>query len=191
MIESVSGDVRASQLNGDVRGESVSGTIEIRDATGDIRAETTSGDVSLLGVTSQERGRHDRERRGRLRRYDRRERTLRVPRAFGRHPARDSRIGERAVQRRDVQRLARHASSHSPCSRDSGSTSRPRRFEFTLGGGSARVTAESFSGDIVLARRARSGTIDNASTRHVFVLGDHACSQCWHASRCDARTSLR
>ena len=35
------------------------------------------------------------------------------------------------------------------------STGRPRRFEFTLGKGGARVTAESFSGDIVLARRAR------------------------------------
>ena len=36
------------------------------------------------------------------------------------------------------------------------SSSRPRRYEFKLGDGSARVTAESFSGDIVLVRRTRT-----------------------------------
>jgi hypothetical protein len=35
-------------------------------------------------------------------------------------------------------------------------TGRPRRFEFTLGGGSAQVTAESFSGDVIISRRGGS-----------------------------------
>ena len=153
-IESVSGDVRGSQLNGDVRSESVSGTIQIRDASGPVRAETTSGDVSLLGVTSRNvfattvsgeveyDGTVDKDGR-----YE-----------FHSHSG-DIRLGipEASSAQFSVETFSGSLDSEFPITLQPGqrSTGRPRRFEFTLGSGSARITAESFSGDIVLARRAR------------------------------------
>jgi DUF4097 and DUF4098 domain-containing protein YvlB len=154
-IESVSGDVRASRLNGDVQSESVSGTIEIHDATGDIRAETTSGDVSLLGVTSRNvqastvsgeveydgtidaNGRYEfKSHSGGIR--------LEIP--------------EGSAAQVSVETFRGSLDSEFPVTLLPGqrSTGRPRRYEFSLGSnGSARVSAESFSGDIVLVRRAR------------------------------------
>ena len=155
ILESVSGDVRGSQLTGEVRGESVSGTIEIRDANGEVRAETTSGDVSLLGVTSRSvfattvsgeveydgtidaNGRYEfHSHSGDIR--------LEIPEATG---------AQFTVATFSGSLDSEFTLTLQPGQR---STGRPRRFEFTLGSGSARVTAESFSGDIVLARRARS-----------------------------------
>ena len=154
IVESVSGDVHASQIDGDLRSESVSGTIEIRDARGEVHAETTSGDVSLLGVTSRSivastvsgdveydgtieaNGTYDfRSHSGGIR--------LEIPEGSGARFSVETFSGsldsEFSITLQPGQRV----------------TGRPRRFEFTLGNGSARVTAESFSGDVVLARRAR------------------------------------
>ena len=155
VLESVSGDVRASQLTGAVRIESVSGTIEARNVSGDVRAETTSGDVSLTGVTSKsvtlatvsgeleyegnidESGRYEfRSHSGDVR--------LAIP---------ENSSAQFSVQTYSGSLDTEFSVSLQPGHRTS---HRPRRFEFTLGGGSARVTAESFSGDIVLTRRARS-----------------------------------
>ena len=153
-IESVSGDVRGSQLNGDVRSESVSGTIEIRDASGPVRAETTSGDVSLLGVTSRSvfattvsgeveyDGTVDKDGR-----YE-----------FHSHSG-DIRLGipETASAQFSIETFSGSLDSEFPITLQPGqrATGRPRHFEFTLGSGNARITAESFSGDIVLGRRTR------------------------------------
>lgn len=153
-IESVSGDVRASQLSGDVRGESVSGTIEIRGATGPVRAETTSGDVSLLGVTSRNvyatTVSGEIEYDGTIDNSGRYE--------FHAHSG-DIRleIPESASAQFSVETFSGSLDSEFPITLQPGqrTTGRPRRFEFTLGSGSARIIAESFSGDIVLARRAR------------------------------------
>lgn len=153
-VESVSGDVRASGLNGDVRGESVSGTLELRDVTGEVRAETTSGDISLLGVTSRNvvsttvSGEVD---------YDG---TIDANGRYEFHSHSGDihlEIPESASAQVSVQTFSGSLDSEFPITLQPGQrmTGRPRRFDFTLGGGSARVTAESFSGDIVLARRAR------------------------------------
>ena len=154
ILESVSGDVRAAQLSGDVRSESVSGTVEIRDASGDLRAETTSGDVSLLGVTSRNvyattvsgeveydgtidgNGRYEfHSHSGNIR--------LEIP--------------EGSSAQFSVETFSGSLDSEFQITLQPGqrTTGRPRRFTFTLGGGNARITAESFSGDIVLARRSR------------------------------------
>jgi DUF4097 and DUF4098 domain-containing protein YvlB len=154
IIESVSGDVRASQLTGDVQSESVSGTIEIRDASGPVRAETTSGDVSLIGVTSRSvfatTVSGEVEYDGTVDNNGRYE--------FHSHSG-DIRLGipESASAQFSVETFSGSLDSEFPITLQPGqrSTGRPRRFEFTLGGGSARIMAESFSGDIVLARRAR------------------------------------
>src|SRR5687767_2120627 len=155
VLESVSGDVRASQLTGAVRVESVSGTIEARDVTGDVRVETTSGDVSVTRVTSKSvyvatvsgeveyEGNIDASGR-----YD-----------FRAHSG-DVRleIPENSSAQFSVQTYSGSLDTEFPLTLQPGqrTSQRPRRFEFTLGSGSARVTAESFSGDIVLTRRAGS-----------------------------------
>lgn len=155
VLESVSGDVHASQLTGDVRSESVSGTVEIRDATGDVRAETTSGDVTLLGVSSRSvfattvsgeveydgtidaNGRYEfHSHSGDIR--------LEIPESSGAQFTVETFSGSLDSEFRLTLQPGQR------------STGRPRRFEFTLGTGSARVTAETFSGDVTLARRARS-----------------------------------
>ena len=155
VIESVSGDVRASELKGEVRAQSVSGTIEVRGVSGDIRAETTSGDVSLLGVTSRSvtattvsgeveyeggidpNGRYEfHAHSGNVR--------LEIPESSSAHFSVETFSGSLDTE---------FTLTMQPGQRTTG---RPRRYEFTLGSGTARVTAESFSGDIVLVRRPRS-----------------------------------
>jgi len=155
VLESVSGDVRASALAGVVRGESVSGTIELHDVTGEVRAETTSGDVSLTGVTSRNvvatTVSGEVEYDGNIDASGRYE--------FHAHSG-DIRleIPEGASAQFTVETFSGSLDSEFPVTLPPGqrTTGRPRRFEFTLGGGGARVTAESFSGDIIIARRARS-----------------------------------
>lgn len=152
VLESVSGDVRASHLAGEVRAESVSGTIEARDVTGNIHAETTSGDVSLIGVTSSsvyvETVAGEIEYEGNIDASGRYE--------FRAHSG-DVRleIPENSSAQFSVQTYSGALDTAFPLTLLPGqrTTGRPRRFEFTLGAGGARVTAESFSGDIVLTRR--------------------------------------
>jgi DUF4097 and DUF4098 domain-containing protein YvlB len=156
VIESVSGDVRASQLSGEIRSESVSGTIEIRDASGDIHAETTSGDVSLTRIVSRNvvttTVSGEIEYEGTIDAAGRYE--------FHAHSG-DVRleIPEATSAQFTVETFSGSLDTEFSLTLQPGqrSTSRPRRFEFTLGSGSARVIAESFSGDIVLVKRARSG----------------------------------
>jgi DUF4097 and DUF4098 domain-containing protein YvlB len=154
IIESVSGDVRASQLTGEVRSEAVSGTIEIRDVNGDIRAETTSGDVSLTRVVSRNvvttTVSGETEYEGTVDASGRYE--------FHAHSG-DIRleIPEATSAQFSIETFSGSLDTEFSLTLQPGqrTTSRPRRFEFTLGGGSARVSAASFSGDIVLVKRAR------------------------------------
>ena len=156
VLESMSGDVRASQLNGEVRAQSLSGTIEVRNVTGDIRAETTSGDVSLLGVTSRSvtttTVSGELEYEGNIDASGRYE--------FHAHSG-DIRLElpETTSAQFHIETFSGALDTEFSLTLQPGqrTTHRPRRYEFTLGSGSARVTAESFSGDIVLVRRVRPG----------------------------------
>lgn len=156
VLESLSGDVRASRLTGTVRGESVSGTLELRDVTGEIRAETTSGDISLTDVTSRTvvatTVSGEVEYDGTIDANGRYE--------FHAHSG-DIRleIPESASAQFTVETFSGSLDSEFPLTLLPGqrTTGRPRRFEFTLGGGGARITADSFSGDVIIGRRARSG----------------------------------
>lgn len=155
ILESVSGDVRGHRLSGEVRAQSVSGDVELEDVNGDVRIESTSGEISLTRVTSKDvyattvsgevtyQGSIDRGGR-----YE-----------FHSHSG-DIRLDVPA----DLS--ARFAIETFSGSLDSGgfpitlqpgerTGRRPRRFEFTIGGGDAKITAESFSGDIVLSRGSR------------------------------------
>lgn len=145
--QTVDGNVRASSVSGDVRiagarGEadvgSVSGSVEVRAGQlGRLRAQTTSGDVSYDGTFARD-GRYD----------------------LG------TQSGEvRLVLPADVSAaLSLQTFSGSidtsipltlqPTARGSDGTAlrHARRLEFTIGGGGARVTAQSFSGTITISR---------------------------------------
>ena len=155
IIESVSGDVRGVRLAGEVRSESVSGSVELEAVTGDVRIESTSGDLSLVRVSSRNvymttvsgeveydgsidaNGRYEfHSHSGNIR--------LEIPESAG------AKIG--------VETFSGSLDSAFPITLQPGDRigRRPRRFEFSLGNGSARVTAETFSGDITIERATRS-----------------------------------
>jgi DUF4097 and DUF4098 domain-containing protein YvlB len=153
-IESLSGDVTATRLNGAIRVGAVSGDVELSDLTGDVHVETTSGDVSLARATSKNvfattvsgeveydgsidpSGRYE---------FHSHSGTVRLD------------IPEKSSASVSVQTFSGSFDTDFTVTLQPGKAQRrPQRFEFTLGSGSARVTAETFSGDIVLGRHSRS-----------------------------------
>ena len=52
--ESVSGSVHAAQVNGNLRTETVSGDLRVENVTGDVEASTVSGSIRLVGVQSKD-----------------------------------------------------------------------------------------------------------------------------------------
>jgi len=155
ILESVSGDVRGRRLSGEVRAQSVSGDIELEEVNGDVRIESTSGEISLTRVTSTDvyattvsgevtyQGSIDRGGRYEFRSHSGDIR-LEVPADLSARFAIETFSGSLD-------------SGGFPITLQPGERTgrRPRRFEFTIGGGDARITAESFSGDIVLSRGSR------------------------------------
>jgi DUF4097 and DUF4098 domain-containing protein YvlB len=148
----LSGDVRGNALEGVLTVPSVSGDVELTDVTGEVGAQTTSGDVRL--------------RRSRLTRL--RAATVSGDVAYDGPIARGGRYdltshsgGIRLVLPADAA-AALSVRTYSgtidtslplvlrPTAR--GQASAARRMEFTLNGGGAQVSAESFSGTITIAR---------------------------------------
>jgi DUF4097 and DUF4098 domain-containing protein YvlB len=155
ILESVSGDVRGHRLSGEVRAQSVSGDVELEDVNGDVRIESTSGEISLTRVTSKDvdattvsgevtyQGSIDRGGRYEFHSHSGDIR-LEVPSDLSARFAIETFSGSLD-------------SGGFPITLQPGERTgrRPRRFEFTIGGGDAKITAESFSGDIVLSRGSR------------------------------------
>ncbi|CAL9346604.1 hypothetical protein SUDANB121_00391 [Nocardiopsis dassonvillei] len=50
-VETVSGEVTVTGLEGGVEASSVNGLVEVTDVTGDVRVETTSGRIEVAGIT--------------------------------------------------------------------------------------------------------------------------------------------
>ncbi len=132
-IASTSGDVQARQIKGDVTARSVSGDVTIEGVDGqDVGVETVSGEV-IFGGPIHENGRYRfRSHSGDV--------TVR--------PAGDL----SAVV--DVSTFSGDLESDWPITLSPGGRMRPREWEFTIGGGSARLNLESFSGTIYLRRGA-------------------------------------
>lgn len=141
-IVTTSGDVKIFNLSGNADVGTVSGEVELRSVTGrTIRAKTTSGDVRFDGVID----------------------------ASGRY--------ELVTHSGDVEmHVQRDASAQLTVSTWNGGvtsdfpiTLRPgqhnigsftgKRYTFEIGGGGARITAETFSGDITLAANGHGATI--------------------------------
>ena len=151
-LEAVSGDITADKLAGDVRVTAVSGDVALTDVTGPLEVETVSGELKLDGVKSKavrtETVSGELEYTGSLDadgRYEFHSHSgdlrLRVPSNAG------------ASVR--VETFSGSVESDFPMTMqpgDHGTGTRPRRLEFAFNGGGARLTAETFSGDITIEK---------------------------------------
>lgn len=135
---SVSGDVRIAGARGDADVNSVSGNVEVRGAQlGRLRARTVSGDVSYDGTFARD-GRYDLDSQsGEVR--------LVLPSNVGAALSLQTFSGS-------IDTSIPLTLEPTPRSTDGTSLRHARRLEFTIGGGGARITAQSFSGTIVIAR---------------------------------------
>lgn len=157
-LESVSGSVKGHQLAGSTRAQSVSGDIEMVGVTGDIDAGTTSGEMSLRDVKSANvraetlsgdldyRGTIDKAGRYEFKSHSGEVR-LTMPEGSGATFSVSTWSG--SVESVIPMRLE-------PSSESSG-RGRTKRMEFTIGGGGARVSVSTFSGDITIERAGARG----------------------------------
>lgn len=154
-ISTTSGDIEASRLRGDIEVDAVSGEFDVTDAEGTIRVETVSSDIVLRNLRVREAtastvsgeilyegavirdGHYDfRSHSGNV--------TVRIP--------------ANASARFQFETYSGELDSDFPITLMPGerSRSRPRRFEFNIGSGEARIVTETFSGDIMLERAGTS-----------------------------------
>lgn len=139
-IKTVSGDIRVNDFKGDFEGESVSGSIELHNAIGHyVRSHTTSGDLLYDGSIDPE-GRYE----------------------LSAHSG-DIRL---SIPSNTSAQMSVSTWSGTLDSPDFPITLRPgehgfatgqaKRFTFDIGGGAARISAETFSGDITISSRGSS-----------------------------------
>lgn len=147
--ESVSGDVHAAQVNGNLRTETVSGDLRAENVTGDVEASTVSGSVRLVGIQSKDvrtesvsgdivysgsiepSGRYSFESHsGTLR--------LNIPKGAG--------------AQFSVETFSGDLSTDFPVTIPPNPNGRRREghMDFTVGDGRAKVTAQTFSGSIII-----------------------------------------
>jgi DUF4097 and DUF4098 domain-containing protein YvlB len=136
-VESVSGDVRAENVTGNVEASTVSGSIRLpRIQSKDVRTETVSGDITYSG-TIEPSGRYSFESHsGELR--------LNIPRGAG--------------AQFSVETFSGDLSTDFPVTLQPTQKRREGRVEFTIGDGRAKVTAQTFSGRIVINSGSDSTT---------------------------------
>lgn len=153
--EAVSGSVHASQVNGNLRTETVSGDLRAENVSGNIEASSVSGNIHLVGIQSKDvrtetvsgditysgsiepSGRYSFEAHsGTIR--------LNIPRDAG--------------ARFSVETFSGDVTTDVPVTIPPGSKRREGRMDFTIGDGRARVTANTFSGSIVINTGSDSTT---------------------------------
>lgn len=133
--QSVSGDVKLTGLAGDLDVESVSGEVSLRDArSGNVRAETVSGGVEYRG-TIDKSGRYE----------------------FKSHSGDiDLAIPDGTGASFTVSTFSGSVDSSIPMtlqpSDDARGNRRSKTMEFSVGGGGARITVRTFSGDVTISR---------------------------------------
>jgi len=153
--EAVSGSVHASQVNGNLRTETVSGELRAENVSGNVQASSVSGDIRLIGIQSKDvrtetvsgditytgsmepSGRYNFEAHsGTIR--------LNIPRGSG--------------AQFSVETFSGDVNADVPVTIPPGRGRREGRMEFTIGDGRARVTANTFSGQIVINTGSGSTT---------------------------------
>jgi DUF4097 and DUF4098 domain-containing protein YvlB len=146
-VESVSGSAHAAQVNGNLRAETVSGELRAENVTGNVEASSVSGDIRLVGIQSKDvrtetvsgeitytgsiepSGRYGFESHsGNL--------NLNIPRNAG--------------AQFSVETFSGGIDTDFPVTIPPGSKRREGHMEFTIGDGRAKVTAQTFSGEIVI-----------------------------------------
>jgi DUF4097 and DUF4098 domain-containing protein YvlB len=154
--ESVSGSVHVAQISGNLRAETVSGDVRVETVSGNVEANSVSGNLRLAGVQSKDvrtetvsgdivysgsvdaGGKYSFESHsGTLR--------LNIPRGAG--------------AQFSVETFSGDVSADVPVTvPPSGGKRRNGRMEFTIGDGRARITANTFSGRIVIDSGSDSTT---------------------------------
>jgi DUF4097 and DUF4098 domain-containing protein YvlB len=153
--ESVSGSVRVAQVDGNLRAETVSGNLRAQGVSGDVEANSVSGNVQLVNIKSKDvrsetvsgdiiytgtiepAGRYNFEAHsGTIR--------LNIPRATG--------------AQFSVETFSGDLSTDFPVTVPPRSGRHEGRVEFTIGDGRARVTAQTFSGRIIINSGSDSTT---------------------------------
>ena len=146
-VESVSGSVRATQVNGNLRAETVSGDLRVQTATGNVEATSVSGSLRLIGIQSKDvrtetvsgeieysgtidaGGKYSFESHsGTIR--------LNIPRGAG--------------AQFSVETFSGDVTTDFPVTTRGSGRGREGRMEFATGDGKARVTANTFSGRIII-----------------------------------------
>lgn len=151
-VESLSGDITISGASGESRIRSVSGDIDLANARGDVEVETVSGDIDLRDVVAKQIRSHttsgDVNFSGQI-----------LP--DGRYEY-DTHSGEiRLVLPADVgaqlsvSTFSGGLESDFPITLQAGKDHGAKRLSFTLGQGTARIIAETFSGDVTLTSTGR------------------------------------
>jgi DUF4097 and DUF4098 domain-containing protein YvlB len=158
-LETVSGDLTASNLSGDVRASSVSGDVELENVDGELEVETVSGELRLSGIRTKsirtETVSGDLTYDGTLDsggRYD-----------FHSHSGTiELRVPSNSGGNIRVETYSGSIDSDFPMNIKPGERieNRPKRMEFSFGNGGARITAETFSGDIMIQRAGSSAVRD-------------------------------
>ncbi len=153
-FNTLSGDITAAQLKGTVSASSISGDIRLSDVSGNVSGSSVSGDVILERVTSQSVDASTTsgdlgfdgviDPAGRY--------------TFTAHSGDISLdIPARASAQLTVSTWSGSIDSDFPITLQPGEhdigVGTSKRFTFTIGGGEARIRAESFNGDIVIHRR--------------------------------------
>jgi DUF4097 and DUF4098 domain-containing protein YvlB len=153
--EAVSGSVHASQVNGNLRTETVSGDLRAENVSGNVQASSVSGVIQLVGIQSKDvrtetvsgditytgsiepSGRYSFEAHsGTIR--------LNIPRGSG--------------AQFSVETFSGDVSADVPITIPPHRGRKEGRMEFTIGDGRARVTANTFSGEIVINTGSGSTT---------------------------------
>ncbi len=147
---SVSGSVDVRSVTGSVRGQSVSGDFTLTDATGDVEAGTVSGDITITRTRSRlvratttsgdiaYDGNADPDGRYELRSHSG-DVHVSLP------PSADATF--------TVETFSGGIDTNFPITLQPGRVGmRPRHVTFKVGSGAARVSLESFSGDIIIRR---------------------------------------
>lgn len=153
--ESVSGSVHAAEVNGDLRAETVSGNLRAENVSGSVEASSVSGDIRITGIQSKDvrtetvsgnvtytgtiepSGRYGFESHsGTIR--------LNIPRNAG--------------AQFSVETFSGGVDTDFPVTIPPGRNNRDGHMEFTIGDGRARVTAQTFSGQIVINSGSGSTT---------------------------------
>ena len=151
-IESVSGGLKARNVGRGLRASTVSGDVEANDITGDIDAQSTSGDIVLSGTKSSFV--HTQTVSGETRFGGTVDRAGRYE--FHSHSGDIQLAVPSTGVTFDVNTFSGDLQSDYPMTLQPGSEVGHKHMEFSINGGGARVTAETFSGDITVERPGHS-----------------------------------